>query len=138
MIDSQADKEPAVSIEEMPIPEGGIDAFKSWINDNTRYKQISDTVTEKYKVYVQFTMPISFTEKASESIKAIEERNKSLILKTNEELFNKGNLAFADKVFARYYRDRGPEYTKDYVRALKKLSRTCGLMYSLLLPKETW
>ena len=154
----------------MPVPEGGIDAFKSWINDNTRYKQISDTVTEKYKVYVQFTvdttglltdivivrgyapmydkeahrlvsscpikwiparhegkkvavqftMPISFTEKASESIKAIQERNKSLILKTNEELFNKGNLAFADKVFARYYRDRGPEYIKDYVRALKK------------------
>jgi len=166
---SQPDKEPAVSIEEMPVPEGGIDAFKSWINDNTRYKQISDTVTEKYKVYVQFTvdttgsltnivivrgyapiydkeahrlisscpikwipakhegkkvavhftMPISFTEKASESIKAIEERNKSLILKTNEELFNKGNLAFADKVFARFYRDRGPDYIKDYVMALK-------------------
>jgi len=166
---SQPDKEPAVSIEEMPVPEGGMDAFNSWINDNTRYKQISDTDSEDDKVYVQFTvdktgsltnvvvvrgyswmydkeavrvisscpikwlpaenkgekvaveftMPISFTEKTSESIKAIEERNQSLILKTNEELFNKGNLAFADKVFARFYRDRGPEYTKDYVRALK-------------------
>jgi len=162
-------KEPAVNIEEMPVPEGGNDAFKSWINDNNRYKQISDTDTENDKVYaqftvdttgsltdivvvrgyapmydkeavrlisscpikwipakhegkkvaVQFTMPISYTEKTSKSIKAIEERNKSLILKTNEELFNKGNLAFADKVFARFYRDRGPEYIKDYVRALK-------------------
>jgi TonB family protein len=165
----QPDKEAAVSIEEMPVPEGGIEAFKSWINNNNRYKQISDTVTEKDKVYVQFTvdtdgsltdivivrgyapmydkeahrlvsscpikwipakhkgknvatvftMPVSFTEKTSESIKAIEERNKSLILKANEELFIKGNMAFADKVFARFYRDRGPEYIKDYVRTLK-------------------
>ena len=64
-------------------------------------------------------MPISFKEKTSESIKAIEERNKSLILKTNEELFSKGNLAFADNVFAKFYGDRGPEYIKDYVRVMK-------------------
>lgn len=167
---SQPDKEPAVSIEEMPVSEGGVDAFKSWINDNNRYKMVSDTINESNKVYVQFTvdttgsltnmvvvrgfepaydkeairliascpikwipaknegkkvaveftMPISFTEKTSKSIiEEIEERNKSLILNANEEIFNNGNLAFADKVFARFYLDRGPEYIKDYVRTLK-------------------
>jgi TonB family protein len=167
---SQPDKEPAVNIEDMPFPEGGIDAFKSWINDNNRYKKISDTINESEQVYVQFTvdttgslkdvvvvrgfepaydkeavrlilscpikwtpakregkkvaveltMPISFTEKTSKSIKAIEKRNKSLILKANEEIFNNGNLAFADEVFASfYYNDRGPEYIKDRVSALK-------------------
>ncbi len=52
----QPDKEPAVSIEEMPVPEGGIDAFKTWINDNNRLKNISDTISENDKVFVQFTV----------------------------------------------------------------------------------
>jgi TonB family protein len=166
---SQPDKVLLLSIEEMPFPEGGRDAFESWINDNNRYKKISDTIIESEKVYVQFTvdttgsltdvvivrgyepvydkeayrlikscpikwipakqegkkvavvftMPISFTEISSESIKEIEERNKSLVLKANEEIFNKGNLDFADKVFARFYGDRGPEYIKEYARSLK-------------------
>ena len=52
----QPDKEPAVKIEEMPVPEGGIDAFKTWINDNNRLKNLTDTISENDKVYVQFTV----------------------------------------------------------------------------------
>jgi len=52
----QQDKEPEASIEEMPVPEGGIDAFQTWIDDNNRLKNISDTISENDKVYVQFTV----------------------------------------------------------------------------------
>jgi len=43
------------------------------------------------------------------------ERNKSSIIKANEELFNKGNLSFADEVFTSDYAGEGPEYIKKYV-----------------------
>ena len=165
---SQPDIRPTVNVEEVPVPEGGPDAFKSWIENNNRYKKLVDTITENEIVYVQFTvdttgsltdavvvrgyepiydkeairlvmgcpikwtpgkhkgekvattftMPISFTEK-TESISKIEERNKALILKANDELFNKGNLDYADLVFAEFYRDRGPDHIKEYIGALK-------------------
>ena len=74
------------------------------------------------KVAVELTMPISFIEITSNSIiEEIEERNKSLIVKANEEIFNEENLDFADKVFASFYsyRGKGPEDIKDQIRALK-------------------
>ena len=43
------------------------------------------------------------------------ERNKSSIIKANEELINKGNLSFADEVFTSDYAGEGPEYIKKYV-----------------------
>ncbi len=45
------------------------------------------------------------------------ERNKSLIIKANEELINKGNLSFADEVFTSDYSGgagEGPESIKKY------------------------
>ena len=167
----QPDKESEFVIEDMPFPEGGLDAFKTWIKENNRYKKISDTIEESETVYVQFTvdttgsltnmlvvrgyepvydkeairlvgscpikwtaakqngikvpvdftMPISFLEVTSRAMmKKIEDRNKSIILKVNEEIFNKGNLSFADEVFAGYYNnDGGPEYIKERVNTLK-------------------
>ena len=43
------------------------------------------------------------------------ERNKSSIIKANEELFNKGNLSFADEVFTSNYAGEGPELIKKFV-----------------------
>ena len=43
------------------------------------------------------------------------ERNKSLVIKANEELFNKGNLSFADEVFTSDYAGEGPESIKKHV-----------------------
>lgn len=52
----QPDKEQAFIIEDLPFPEGGRDAFESWINENNRYKKISDVTNDSEKVYVQFTV----------------------------------------------------------------------------------
>jgi len=55
----------------------------------------------------------------------MEERNKAMILKANEELLNKGNTAFADEAFeADYtfpgYQEKGPALIKAFVNDLKK------------------
>ncbi len=42
-------------------------------------------------------------------------RNKSLIIEANEELFNKGNLSFAEEVFTSDYAGQGPERIKKSV-----------------------
>lgn len=47
------------------------------------------------------------------------EQNKALIRDANEELFNKGNLAFADEVFAPDYGKSGPEGIKKFLSALR-------------------
>lgn len=44
---------------------------------------------------------------------------KANLIKTNDELFHKGNLDYADEVFASDYAGRGPEFIKEYVRNLK-------------------
>ena len=49
----------------------------------------------------------------------IQEQNKAIIRRANDELFNKGNLAFADEVFATDYRKRGPELIKEFVTAVR-------------------
>lgn len=49
----------------------------------------------------------------------IQEQNKAKIRRANDELFNKGNLAFADEVFAPDYMERGPEYIKEFVADLR-------------------
>lgn len=43
------------------------------------------------------------------------EINKSSIIKANEELFNKGNLDYADEVFTENYADQGPAWIKENV-----------------------
>jgi ketosteroid isomerase-like protein/predicted ester cyclase len=43
---------------------------------------------------------------------SVEEGNKSSIIKANDEMFNKGNLSYADKVFADSYAGEGPEIIK--------------------------
>ncbi len=43
------------------------------------------------------------------------ERNKSSIIKANEELFNKENLSFADELFTSDYAGEGPERVKKYL-----------------------
>lgn len=48
--------------------------------------------------------------------KDVEERNKASLLKAHEELFDKGNLDYADEVFTKEYAGQGPEWIKDYVR----------------------
>ena len=54
---SQPDKESkALIIETMPAPVGGPDAFKTWIIENNRLLNASDTIDENDKVYVQFTV----------------------------------------------------------------------------------
>ncbi len=42
------------------------------------------------------------------------ERYKSSIIKANDELLNKGNLSFADEVFASDYAGEGPEFVKKF------------------------
>lgn len=44
---------------------------------------------------------------------------KKTLIQTNEELLNKGNLAFADQVFAAEYAGRGPGQIKLFVRELR-------------------
>lgn len=48
--------------------------------------------------------------------KGAEERNKASLLKTHEELFDKGNLNYADEVFTQDYAGQGPEWIKAYVK----------------------
>jgi len=47
------------------------------------------------------------------------ERNKSSIIKANDELFNKGNLSFADEVFTSDYAEEGPDLIKKYVENMR-------------------
>lgn len=43
------------------------------------------------------------------------QRNKDAIIKANDELFNKGNLAQADSTFTANYAGEGPEWIKTFV-----------------------
>ena len=43
------------------------------------------------------------------------ERNKSSMIKANDELLNKGNLSFADEVFTSDYAGEGPEFIKKFI-----------------------
>ncbi|OVE79515.1 hypothetical protein BVY01_02305 [bacterium I07] len=43
----------------------------------------------------------------------IQEQYKDLIIRANDEMLNKGNLDFADEVFATNYGNRGPVYVKE-------------------------
>jgi predicted ester cyclase len=47
------------------------------------------------------------------------ERNKTSIIKANDELFNKGNLDFADEVFTENYAEKGPNFIKEYVGSMR-------------------
>lgn len=49
-----------------------------------------------------------------------EERNKSSIIKSNDELLNKGNLSYADKIFTDNYAGEGPEIIKRNLGDLRK------------------
>ena len=47
----------------------------------------------------------------------IEERNKAAVLKSNAELFDEGDLNYADEAFAAFdYRGQGPESMETYVK----------------------
>jgi len=47
------------------------------------------------------------------------EQKKSLVIKSNDELFHKGNLSYADERFSSDYAGRGPEVIKEYIEALR-------------------
>ncbi len=47
------------------------------------------------------------------------ERNKSSVIKANEELINKGNLSFADEVFTSDYAEEGPDLIRKYVENMR-------------------
>jgi len=47
---------------------------------------------------------------------SVEERNKASVLKTNDELFTKGNMNYADEAFTADYSGQGPEWVKAYVK----------------------
>ena len=62
----------------------------------------------------------SCTQQVSETVaENYTERNKASILKANEELLNKGNVAFADEVFTNDYANEGPEWIKAYITELR-------------------
>jgi protein TonB len=44
-----------------PAPEVGIDSFRLWINDNNSLVQISDTLKEYHKVYIQIIVDTTGT-----------------------------------------------------------------------------
>lgn len=46
-----------------------------------------------------------------------QEQNKASIIRANDELFNKGNVDFADQVFAADYSGRGPALIKEFTSA---------------------
>ena len=46
-------------------------------------------------------------------------RNKNSIIEANEELFNKGNLSHAEKVFTDNYAGEGPERIKEHVGEIR-------------------
>jgi len=50
---------------------------------------------------------------------SVEEGNKSSVIKANEELFNKGNLSYADEVFTTDYAGKGPEFIKKDIGDLR-------------------
>ena len=47
------------------------------------------------------------------------EELKEFVRRANDELLNKGNLDYADEVFATDYGDRGPEGIKEFVTGLR-------------------
>jgi len=47
---------------------------------------------------------------------SVEERNKASLLRAHAELFDKGNLNYADEVFTPDYAGQGPEWIKNYVK----------------------
>lgn len=46
----------------------------------------------------------------------VEERNKATLVKAHDELFAKGNLSFADEVFADNYAGGGPDLIKGFIK----------------------
>jgi TonB family protein len=45
--------------EKMPMPEGGLKAFMSWINENNQLMDHSDTLSKSDRVFVQFKVDTS-------------------------------------------------------------------------------
>jgi predicted ester cyclase len=77
--------------------------------------------------YFQLTIPamVVLTLVSCNQSSDLMERNKALILKANEELIGKGNVAYADEIIdAAYtfpgYNEKGPALIKTFVTDLKK------------------
>jgi predicted ester cyclase len=77
--------------------------------------------------YFQLTIPgmVVLTLVSCNQSSELMERNKALILKANEELIGKGNVAYADEVIDASYTypgfdEKGPALIKTYVTDLKK------------------
>ena len=62
------------------------------------------------------TMALQSCDQSSEKL----EQNKASIVNANDELFNKGSLDYADKVFAAEYSGHGPSHIKEFVSARRK------------------
>jgi len=58
------------------------------------------------------------TAEQTESI-SIMERNRASIIEANEELFHKGNVAYADELFTSDYAEAGPDWIKDYIENIR-------------------
>jgi predicted SnoaL-like aldol condensation-catalyzing enzyme len=78
------------------------------------------------KRYFQLAIPgmVVLTFMSCNQSSSVQERNKALVVKANEELFAKGNLAFADEVIdAEYsfpgFNEKGPDLIKAYVADIK-------------------
>lgn len=83
--------------------------------------EVVDALTWNQQLGYTITPP---EQKEGQEKANIQEQNKALVRRANEEILNKGNLAFADEVFATDYvahgsTERGPEMIKKFVAALR-------------------
>ena len=77
--------------------------------------------------YFQVAIPgmVVLTFMSCNQSSSVQERNKALVLKANEELFAKGNLSYADEIIDAEYTypgfdAKGPELIKAYLTEVKK------------------
>ena len=66
------------------------------------------------------------------------ERNKASIIKANDELFNKGNLDFADEVFTDNYAEQGPTWIKEYVGNMRTAFPDIQVSIEPIIAEEIW
>ena len=66
-----------------------------------------------------FLLVLAFLMCACAKQNNVTDRNKSLVITANDELFNKGNLSIADEIFDSDYAGEGPERIKNFVSELR-------------------
>lgn len=68
---------------------------------------------------ISFILLFGCTQAVQQGNDNFTERNKASIIKANGELFNKGNLSYADEVFTSDYAGQGPVWVKKHLGEMR-------------------